>query len=117
MDNVFRACSRYLLSTMPLATAAIALCAAPAFADRDHNREQIRVLSSPPDLVSGGDALVQIQLGRLHERDVRVTLNGQDITSDFHRTQMVGVLIGLVSGLRIGTNHLELLARGRRPVA
>jgi len=117
MNNVFRACSRYLLSTMPLATAAIALCVAPAFADRGHNREQIRVLSSPADLVSGGDALVEIQL-RGHERDVRVILNGRDVTRDFRRGQREGTLLGLVSELNLGANRLELFARGgRHPLA
>ena len=43
---------------------------------------QIRVLSSRPDLVSGGDALVQVEPpGRVAPATLKVTVNGTDVTS------------------------------------
>jgi hypothetical protein len=120
MNKISGPYSRFnVISLMSLAAAAVGLSVPPAFADRDHNRGQIRVLSSPPDLVSGGDALVQIQLrSQWHARDVRVTLNGRDITRDFQH-QTAGVLIGLVTRLRVGHNRVEVFVRhgSGRPVA
>ena len=65
---------------MLLAGVALALIAPSAAPDeRDESQGEIRVLSSPPDLVSGSDALVQVELrGHRRNSDVRVTLNGQD---------------------------------------
>src|SRR5690348_15948321 len=45
---------------------------------------RIDVVSGRADLVTGGDALVQLTLPRRVSPDrVRVDLNGQDVTSDF----------------------------------
>ena len=55
--------------------------------DRHHgdNDFRIEVLSGRPDMVAGGDALVRISVEKKHVRlsDVRVELNGQNITGAF----------------------------------
>jgi hypothetical protein len=103
--------------------------AAPAFAhyDRDdddrhdhrrhfgHSEFGIEVLSSRPDTVSGGDALVRVTVHRKHVRmsDVRIELNGADVTGAFTANQAQGTLTGLVTGMRVGRNRLEVEERGR----
>ena len=67
----------------------------------------ITVLSSRPDMVSGGDALIQIA-----PRDgVTVTVNGDDVTRALREDG--SRLIGVVDKLRNGTNIVEA-RRGSR---
>jgi hypothetical protein len=59
----------------------------------------IRVLSSRPELVSGGDALIAVSGGP-------VTLNGADVTALF--SSRGGRRVGLVTGLKLGANILKV---------
>ncbi len=71
---------------------------------------QISVLSSRPDMVSGGDALVQVDA----PAGALIQLNGQDVTSTFHAGS------GLVTGLKLGDNSLQVFTGGKaggRPAA
>ena len=99
----------------------LAALAGPATAAPPFSREfTISVLSSDPQQVSGGDALVQIDVPRnVPVHHVKVTRNGDDVTDRFDpgddRT-----LVGLVDGLVDGTNELQVLANGQgrgRPTA
>lgn len=77
----------------------------------------LQVLSSAPDRVSGGDALVEVTPpGTLTAQDLAVSVDGQDITASFEATAE-GTLVGLVEGLKEGTSTLraEAVAAGRRP--
>ena len=67
---------------------------------------EITVLSNRADLVSGGDALVSVDL-RANPRAVRVDLNGVEITSAFSRRPN-GRFEGLVTNLVEGTNILRV---------
>jgi hypothetical protein len=83
--------------------------------DRHHgdNHFSVEVLSSKPYMVSGGDALVRVTVKKkVSLGDVRVELNGADITGAFRATGG-GTLTGLVSGLRLGPNQLEVDAKGK----
>jgi Tannase-like family of unknown function (DUF6351) len=72
---------------------------------------QIVVLSNRADLVSGGDALVQVVLpGRVDSGTVRVSLNGSDVTSAF-AVRPEGRYEGLVTGLAVGENDLMATMR------
>src|SRR3712207_1114342 len=83
-----------------LAVLALTLVAAvPASAD-------IKVLSNRADLISGGDALVQVT-----PAGSRVELNGQDVTSKFGN-RPDGRYVGLLEGLKLGVN--EVVAAGHR---
>ena len=87
-----------------LATAAPA-AAAPGDAS-------IRVLSQRADLVSGGDALVQVvPPARTRASAMRVFLGRREITSSF-AVRPDGRLLGMVTGLRNGATVLS--ARNRR---
>jgi hypothetical protein len=65
----------------------------------------ITVLSNRADLISGGDALVRIDLGNAAAGTIRVTLNGSDVTSAF-AVRENGRYEALVTGLSVGNNLL-----------
>ena len=66
----------------------------------------VNVLSNRADLISGGDALVQVVLPR-HANPSRVTVSvgGHDVTSSF-AIRPNGLFEGVVTGLRVGPNVL-----------
>ncbi|MDX1669545.1 MAG: DUF6351 family protein, partial [Limnobacter sp.] len=69
---------------------------------------QIRVLSNRSDLISGGNALVEVVLADASLLDgAEVSLNGEDITSVFSMTED-SRYIGLVEGMRLGSNTLRV---------
>jgi hypothetical protein len=75
-------------------------------------RLDLDVLSSRADQVSGGDALVRVALGsRLDPHDVRVSLNGSDVTASFTPAPDGRSLSGVVSGMRLGRNLVHARAR------
>ena len=86
-----------------------------------HGELTIEVLSSAPEQVSGGDALVRVEVPRtvpLHQ--VTVTLDGADVTGAFSPVPGVRALVGLVEGLDVGANELRAAPNGRgrgRPAA
>lgn len=84
----------------------------PAAARPPGEDVEIVVLSNRADLISGGDALVEVKLpDTVDPAAVRVELNGDDITEMF-AVRPNGRYMGLVTGLREGDN--ELVARASR---
>src|SRR5438094_68078 len=68
----------------------------------------IKVLSNQPDLISGGDALVEIL--NAGTGSLRATLNGADISSAF-ALRPNGRVMGLVTGLIDGGNTLTVKSK------
>jgi hypothetical protein len=67
---------------------------------------ELRVLSNRADLVSGGDALVQVVLpARVDPSTVRVGVDGTDVTSAF-AVRANGSFEGVVTGLAVGPNDV-----------
>ncbi|HEY4038712.1 MAG TPA: DUF6351 family protein [Burkholderiaceae bacterium] len=79
------------------------------YAEDDH---RIHTLSSKPHLVSGGDALVAVDISR-YDDSAQIELNAQDVTASFHRDARTGGLVGLVGNLKAGSNTLTLLDHGQ----
>jgi hypothetical protein len=83
--------------------------------DRHHGDRAFRidVLSGRPDMVAGGDALVRISVRKKNVRlsEVRVELNGRNITGAFVADASARTLTGLVTGMRLGRNELEVDAK------
>ncbi len=77
--------------------------------------QEIVVLSNRADLISGGDALVEIRLppAAANGASVRVALDGRDVTGAFER-RADGRYYGVVSGLKNGANVLEATILGAR---
>jgi len=74
--------------------------------DQEEPKIQIRTLSNRADLVSGGDALVEIVLSKPKLANaLRVQLNGRDVTRSF-AVRASGRIPGLVTGLADGDNVL-----------
>ncbi|MFD2349686.1 DUF6351 family protein [Nonomuraea ferruginea] len=73
----------------------------------------ISAISGRPDMVTGGDALLRIELPRAVQREsLQVTLNGEtDVTPAFRTGAGTGELLGLVTGLREGENTVEVTTR------
>lgn len=104
-----------LLSVLGLTVLVASGLSATASAQRaiQGKKLEIRTLSTPPDRVSGGDALVEVgNLADNRNAGVRITVNGRDITSTFRRGIEAGAkansVVGLVRGLRPGANELEV---------
>ena len=102
-----RPARRWRLCVAALAFAAALPAAGPAGAA--DGVVTIEVLSGRADLVSGGDALVEVSLpAGVDASDVRVDLGGRDVSDAFgpRPGQRFG---GLVTGLRLGPNLLTVV--------
>jgi hypothetical protein len=97
-----------------------ALPAAAMHQQKPDKSLQIDVVSGPADMVTGGDVLVSVDVPRnvpIHK--VRVTVEGRDVTDAFRRREG-RTLLGLVEGLAVGANTLEVHTNGHgrgRPTA
>ena len=78
----------------------------------DDQKFRITTLSSRPDMISGGDVLVQIDVPHdiaLSRAVIKtIKLNGQDVTAAFDPDAATHAFIGLVAGLKLGENVLEV---------
>lgn len=100
------------VGTTSLAGAGSAASGAPA-PERSGNRFEVTVLSGRADQVSGGDALVQVEVPRnVSTHRVRIARGSTDITGAFAE-QDDGSLVGLVDGLAEGRNKITVKATGR----
>ena len=82
--------------------------------DREANQFEIRTLSNRADLISGGDALVEVTVPKtVPLRHVTLFLNGQDVTGAF-RTDATGhVMRGVLTDLLQGPNEFLADSNGR----
>ena len=70
---------------------------------------RIEVLSGRPDSITGGDALVRVTVRKkVALNEVRLMLNGADVTGAFTAHAAARTLTGLVTGLNLGENLLEV---------
>lgn len=77
---------------------------------------EIRTLSSRPDLVSGGDALVEVKTpSGTQLNQLTLTLNGKEVTNQLRVDAATGSFRGLISGMAVGEN--TLLAKAKSPKA
>src|SRR5262245_55276057 len=99
------------------AVMAVAL-AAPAFAQADvaapagaAGKIDVKVLSTKFNLVSGGDALVEVKASEgARASDLRVTINGRKLETPLKFDQATNTLKGVVTGLDNGGNWLQVSA-------
>jgi hypothetical protein len=76
---------------------------------------EVKVLSSRPDMVSGGNALVQIT-GLAEDHKASIWVDGREVTNAFRMSSRTQTLIGLIEVLAVGENHLEIRS-GHRVLA
>lgn len=89
-----------------------ALIAAPAISQSagptNPGKIEINVLSSRYDLVSGGDALVEIKASEgAKASELKVWLNGRELVTPLKFDQPTNTLRGVVTGLDNGANWLQ----------
>ncbi|MGD2133110.1 MAG: DUF6351 family protein [Maricaulaceae bacterium] len=73
----------------------------------------VETLSSRPDMVSGGGALVSVSGEAFDPQAVTVTLNGEDVTDQLSLAESGDALVGVVSGFEVGDNVLRARGAGR----
>jgi hypothetical protein len=76
-------------------------------------RVKIETLSTRPNRVSGGEVLVEITYSAVRAPLLRITLNERDVTGKFRAGAEPHTWIGLLDGLKVGSNILR--ARGKGP--
>jgi hypothetical protein len=67
---------------------------------------RVTVLSSWPDMVTGGDALIHVSVTSAERSSLHVVANGLDVTNRFRDDAFRGGVIGLVANLHEGANSL-----------
>jgi hypothetical protein len=73
---------------------------------------EIKVLSSRADMVSGGDALIEVTVPAFTQANaLSIELNGTSVASQMQLDLQTGTFRGLVSGFEIGTNTLTASMR------
>jgi hypothetical protein len=95
--------------TIPLAAQNATLSSAPF---------EIHTLSTRPELVTGGDVLLHV-VGAAHltAKNVTVRVNGRDVSPAFKPAPDAKGLVGLVSGLNVGSNAIVASVRGSKATA
>src|SRR5436309_181238 len=82
---------------------AVAVVCAAGFPQAAADPLTLVTLSSRPDLVSGGDTLVEIRGASVK---VSVVVDGRDVSQAFHADAARKSLVGLVDGLKAGRNTI-----------
>ncbi|HYL25421.1 MAG TPA: DUF6351 family protein [Burkholderiales bacterium] len=103
------------------ALAALVCATSVAKAERDEREDrferhqfELRTLTNRADLISGGDALVEVSVPRnvpLHH--VKLRLNGKDVTASFVTDAGARTMRGVLTGLREGRNAFVAESNGR----
>jgi hypothetical protein len=103
MDGIMRKTIKLLCGC------ALSMVMLPASGGAADQNFHITVLSSRPGMVSGGDALVQIAVPVDASLDhAMIQLNGRDVSAMFHSDAATHASMGLVTGLKVGENTLEV---------
>lgn len=109
--------AKFRLMVLPVIAFAVAnfvtIVSAQARKTEPPREFQIKTLSTRPDTISGGDVLVRIDVPRPLPLDqVRVSVDGRDVTRAFAPDPVrSGALLGLIDGLKLGANTIEVRAR------
>lgn len=78
---------------------------------------EIRTISTRPDTVSGGDVLVRVNIpSNVTSDQVSITLNGQEVTTEFRTRQETNALFGVVRRLAVGRNQVRVGLRRQRHI-
>jgi len=100
---------------MRAAAAALACCTVLAFAkDNASGQFEIRTLSNRADLISGGDALVEVGVPHtVPLQHVTLYLNGRNVTASFRTDASARVMRGVLTGLVQGANEFLADSNGQ----
>ena len=100
------------IAALVVGLAALSGLAPAARAAKAMETLQIKVLSNRADLISGGDALVEVVLPPGADPGaVRLDVDGRDVTAAF-ALRANGRFMGLVTGLKVGASVLSARGKG-----
>src|SRR5256712_1869504 len=89
-----------------LALGAAFLVTAQAGEDRPSSNFEIVTLSNRADLISGGDALVEVRVPKnVPLKKVTLWLNGHEVTAAFRTDEAARTMRGVLTGLVVGENE------------
>src|SRR5690349_6557464 len=91
---------------------AIVLAAVAAFAQTSGGRFEVRALSTRPEMVTGGDVLIEIARPSTTS-DIAIAVNGRDASVELGPTTSASPLIARVTKLQLGANLIEVGEKGR----
>ena len=94
-------------TVLGLVVGVVLAMASSSAAQATSDNVRITVLSSRPDFVTGGDALIEVTTPPAAA--VRITVNDRDVSAKF-RERQAGIRVGLVDGLADGQNVLSVTA-------
>src|SRR5262249_12841118 len=78
----------------------------------------IRAMSTRPEFASGGDVLLQISgPSNLTVKNLTVHANGKDVSAAFKPAPDSRMLVGLVTGLNVGSNAVTVSMKGNKATA
>src|SRR3546814_6018134 len=104
--STFRSLKIIVLSVLAVLVAACGSSSPPS-GNSSSGGIDIRVMSNRADLISGGDALLDIVTpAGVDSASVTMSLNGKDVSGAFASTED-GTLRGLVTGLDVGDRSEE----------
>jgi hypothetical protein len=99
-----------VLRLLPLAAICLAMAACSSGGGDPLDPVQIKLLSNRADLVSDGDALVQVDLPKgATAGELKVDVDGRDVSQQFS-VRPDGRITGLVTGLKDGSNTINATA-------
>src|ERR1051325_10739380 len=79
---------------------------------------EVRALSTKAEFVSGGDVLLQVDgPANLTAKNLRVMVNGKDESAAFKPAAGSKGVVGLVTGLNVGSNSIQASMRGSKATA
>src|SRR3546814_6936576 len=111
--STFRSLKIIVLSVLAVLVAACGSSSPPS-GNSSSGGIDIRVMSNRADLISGGDALLDIVTpAGVDSASVTMSLNGKDVSGAFASTED-GPLRGLVTGLDVGDNTFKVHYPGGR---
>ena len=94
----------------------LVLVASVASAQTAKNGFEIRTISTRADLVSGGDALIQIAVPpTLSAGRLAVTANGRDVSGAFRLGSKPNTFLGLIADLPNGRSEIQAGVRDEKP--
>ncbi|HEX5008185.1 MAG TPA: DUF6351 family protein [Hyphomonadaceae bacterium] len=111
MFTKVRAAASCAVLAFAISAPAMAQSASPmaAAAKPAQGKIEVKVLSSRFDLVSGGDALVEVKASEgAKASELRLSLNGRDLVTPLKFDQPSNTLRGMVTGLDVGGNWLQV---------
>ena len=106
-----------VVAACSLLAGSLVACVAGGAADDSRTAGiEVITLSSRPDMVTAGDVLLAVAApAGTALSDIRVALNGADITGSFRPDDSSSRLVGLVDGLSVGENDVSVSSGGSDP--